>query len=220
MHHFDSSISWKTHSIFKWFGCKSVTLNSSGCKRPLWRTVWMNYDFVPLWPDLNVAAVVFFIVTSFPSNPTWSRTNGSTLLLLVPIDNLCLEAAIFEIQFQLPLNVPLWNSAQHQYNMTSSQVCSLHIWTGLLLQPEMLTLPHPVDHPNAQPAPTRRSPKSTDKNTSTRPNQPKSRLLCKNSPTCLAFLPTKCLAPCIPYWTKKNCSGYEAFQDHCLIFQL
>ena len=73
---------------------------------------------------------------------------------------------------------------------------------------------------DAQPAPPRRSPKSIDKNTSTRPNQPKSRLLCKNSPTCLAFLPTKCLAPCIPDETKKNCSDSEAFQDHCLIFQL
>ena len=71
------------------------------------RTVWVHYDFFPLWPALNVAAVVFFIVTSFPSNPTWSRTNGSKLLVLLPIDNLidnlCLEAAIFEIQFMPPL---------------------------------------------------------------------------------------------------------------------
>ena len=136
MHHFDSSISWKTHSIFKWFGYKSETQNSSGCKRPVWRTVWMNYDFVPLWPDLNVAAVVFFIVTSFPSNPTWSRTNGTTLLLLVPIDNLCLEAAIFEIQFQLPLKShyetarsinTIW--LHHKYVLsTSGLVCCCNHW--------------------------------------------------------------------------------------------
>ena len=209
MHHFDSSISWKTHSIFKWFGYKSVTLNSSGCKRPLWRTVWMNYDFVPLWPDLNVAAVVFFIVTSFPSNPTWSRTNGSTLVVLVPIDNLCLEAAIFEIQFQLPLNVPLWNSAQHQYNMTSSQVCSLHIWTGLLLQPEMLNLPHPLDHPNQLikiqvPAPTKQNQGCYAK------NHLLVWLSCQQNVLLHASLMK----------LKKNCRGYEAFQDNCLIFQL
>ena len=106
----DNRISWTNHLSFKSFECKSVTLNTTIFlveKTRVRRTVWVKYDFVPLRPDLNVAAVVFFIVTSFPSNPTWSRTNGSKLLVLLPIDNLidnlCLEAAIFEIQFMPPL---------------------------------------------------------------------------------------------------------------------